>query len=313
MNTVPFILGPTAIGKTEISLQLEKHFPIEIISADSRQIYKYLDIGTAKPSKDILKRIKHHFIDHLFPDDYYSAGMFGREARKVIEQVFGDGKVPVVVGGSGFYIQALIDGLSDIKSSDTDVRKALRRKLEKSGLDILYAELKSVDPELAISIKMQDKQRILRGLEVYYSTGIPMSNLQLQAPSPANFKAILIGLTADREFLYEKINNRVDEMISDGLVDEVKKLQQNGFNIENNALNTVGYKEVFDYLDGKIDHDMMIETIKKNSRRYAKRQMTWFKRDDRIIWFKIDKNTQTENLTMRILTHINKAMDEHHK
>ena len=136
MNTVLFILGPTGIGKTEISLQLANHFPIEIVSADSRQIYKYLDIGTAKPSQDVLNKIKHHFIDHLSPDDYYSAGMFGREARRVIEQIFRDSKVPVVVGGSGFYIQALIDGLSDIESSDPDVREALQRKLEKSGLDI---------------------------------------------------------------------------------------------------------------------------------------------------------------------------------
>jgi tRNA dimethylallyltransferase len=239
--------------------------------------------------------------------------MFGREARKVIEQVFRDGKVPVVVGGSGFYIQALIDGLSDIKSSDPDVREALRRKLEKSGLDILYTELKTVDPELAVSIKMQDKQRILRGLEVYHSTGIPMSKLQFQKPTPADFKSILIGLTADREFLYKKINKRVEEMISYGLVDEVKKLKKSGFNLQNNALNTVGYKEVFDYLDGKVDRDTMLETIKRNSRRYAKRQITWFKRDDRIIWFKIDDNTQIKNLTVKIHTYITKVMNEHNE
>ena len=310
MNTVPFILGPTGIGKTEISLQLANHFPIEIISADSRQIYKYLDIGTAKPSHEILKKIKHHFIDHLSPDDYYSAGMFGREARRVIDQIFRESKVPVVVGGSGFYIRALIDGLSDIESSDPDVREALQRKWKKSGLDTLFTELKSVDPELAVSINMQDKQRILRGLEVYYSTGIPMSKLQLQKPCPADFNSICIGLTADRDLLYKRINNRVDEMISNGLIEEVIKLKDYGFNKENNALNTVGYKEVFEYLDGKVDRDTMIETIKMNSRRYAKRQITWFKRDDRIIWIKIDEYDQKEDLTKRILDHINKAMNE---
>jgi tRNA dimethylallyltransferase len=310
MNTVPIILGPTGIGKTEISLQLAKHLPIEIISADSRQIYKFMDIGTAKPSPHVLKKIRHHFIDHLSPADFYSAGMFGREARQVVKQLFRENKMPVVVGGSGFYIQALIDGLSDIESSNPEVREVLRKKMETSGLATLYEELKSVDPDLAVSINMQDKQRILRGLEVYYSTGIPLSRLQLQKPIPADFQSILIGITADRQLLYQRINNRVDKMISNGLVEEVKKLRMNGFNKENNALNTVGYKEVFDYLDGIYDRDKMIEKIKINSRRYAKRQMTWFRRDDRIIWFNKDEKSHKEDLANRILTLIKQTINK---
>jgi tRNA dimethylallyltransferase len=305
MKIVPFILGPTGIGKTELSLQLGKKLPIEIISADSRQIYKFLDIGTAKPSPEILHKIKHHFVDYLSPDDYYSAGMFGREARVVIDQVFKLGKIPLVVGGSGFYIQALIDGLSDIVVSDQKIRQNLRQRLVNEGVEKLYEQLRSVDPDLAKNININDSQRILRGLEVYYSEGKPLSKLQLHKPIPANFKPLLLGLTADRKFLYEKINNRVDEMIALGLVKEVKRLKKKGFSEKDNALNSVGYKEVFDHLNGMLDYDSMIEKIKINSRRYAKRQLTWFRKDDRITWFNRNDFQQSKDLLDKISDQFN--------
>jgi tRNA dimethylallyltransferase len=306
MKTAPFIIGPTGIGKTEISLLLAEKLPVEIISADSRQIYRYLDIGTAKPSSEILKKVKHHFIDHLSPTDYYSAGMFGREARKRINQLLMSGKIPLVVGGSGFYIQALIEGFSEIEVSDQSIRQKLEKHLEESGIESLYEELMSVDPNLAKNLKINDKQRILRGLEVFYATGQPLSQLQRNNPISADFTPILIGLNANRQVLYNRINNRVDEMLAMGLVEEVHHLKKMGLSEKDNALNTVGYKEVFDHLNGKIDHDTMIEKIKMNSRRYAKRQLTWFRKDTRIIWFNIDEFERKEDLINQILSNINK-------
>jgi len=303
MNIVPFLVGPTGIGKTTISLIIAEKLPIEIVSADSRQIYRYMDIGTAKPSSEILNKIAHHFIDYLSPDEYFSAGMYGREAKKKINQIFKFNKIPLVVGGSGFYIQALIDGLSEIEVSDQDLREDLRERLENEGVESLYKELETVDPQLANKIKLKDKQRILRGLEVYYATGSPLSQLQLNKPKPANFSPLLIGLDAEREWLYKKINERVDEMIKLGLVGEVKNLKDKGFSIKNNALNTVGYKEVFQYLNDNLEFDEMIETIKMNTRRYAKRQITWFRRDNRIKWLNIDKSVKTEEIADQALDH----------
>lgn len=296
MKSVPFLVGPTGAGKTEISIHLAKSIPIEIISADSRQIYQLLDIGTAKPSSEILKKIPHHFIDYLSPNEYFSAGMYGREARKKIKQVQKNKKIPLVVGGSGFYIQALIDGLSEIDAYDQTVRDDLRERLDKEGAQVLHRELESVDPDLAVKIKINDWQRILRGLEVYYVMETPLSKLQLSKPNPADFKPVLIGLEVEREYLYKKINHRVDEMIEIGLVDEVRQLKGKGFSEKDNALNSVGYKEVFDYLNNTIEYDEMVEKIKINSRRYAKRQMTWFRRDKRITWLKIDENMHIDNI-----------------
>ena len=301
MRTVPFILGPTGIGKTEISLQLAEKLPVEIISADSRQLYRFLDIGTAKPSREILKKIKHHFIDHLSPTEYYSAGMFGREGRKIIDQIFEADKIPLIVGGSGFYIQALIDGIWEVEISDQGMREKLERRLEDLGIEALHEELESVDPDLAKTIKVQDKQRIIRGLEVFYTAGQPLSQLQKLKPEPAKFEPIMIGLNANRQLLYDRINERVDEMIAEGLIEEVLDLKKKGLSEDYNALNTVGYKEVFDHLNGKIDIDTMIEKIKMNSRRYAKRQLTWFRKDNRILWFNIDDFERKDDLINQIL------------
>ena len=302
MKTVPFILGPTGIGKTEISLELVEKFPIEIISADSRQIYRYINIGTAKPSPEILKKVKHHFIDHLDPGEYFSAGMFEREAREIISQLLISDILPVVVGGSGFYIRALTDGLSEIEATDPDVRDQLLKKLEEVGIEKLHDELTIVDPDLSHQLKVKDKQRILRGLEVYYISGKPLSQLQLIKPAPPDFQPLLIGLNANRQFLYNKINRRVDEMISSGLVEEVRELQNRGYSEKDNALNTVGYKEILEHFDGKHDFDTMIDRIKMNSRRYAKRQLTWFRRDNRIVWFNIDEYPDKDLMVKDILS-----------
>ena len=309
MKSVPIILGPTGIGKTEISLHIANKIPFEIISADSRQIYRHLDIGTAKPPEDILNKVKHHFINYLNPDEYYSAGMFGRDARKIIDQVLDHGKMPLVVGGSGFYIQALVDGLSDIEVADQELRKKLLRRLEKEGIDVLYEELKSVDPDLAKNIIINDKQRILRGLEVYQSYNQPLSKLQLQRPLPANFEPIFIGIVADRQKLYKRINQRVDKMLASGLIEEVQRIMELGYTEKYNALNSVGYSEVFDHLNGKCDFTTMVEKIKMNTRRYAKRQLTWFKRDKRINWYNIDDYNQYNDMIQDIQSQILRSVN----
>jgi tRNA dimethylallyltransferase len=301
MKVVPVILGPTGIGKTEISLHIADKIPLEIISADSRQIYRLLDIGTAKPATEILQKIPHHFINHLDPSEYYSAGMFGRDARTVISHIIGCGNMPLVVGGSGFYIQALIDGLSEIEVPDQKVRKSLRKRLETEGIGNLYDELGTVDPELAKRLELKDKQRILRGLEVYHTFKRPLSELQLQKPLPAAFESIQIGINAERQYLYERINKRVDHMIKEGLVEEVSRLRSLGYSEKDNALNTVGYKEVFEHLNGDLDFETMVEKIKMNSRRYAKRQLTWFKKDKRICWYQLDMSIGAKEIANQII------------
>jgi len=300
MTVVPILVGPTAVGKTAVSLLIAKQLPIEIISADSRQIYKYLDIGTAKPESRILEKVPHHFINTLMPENYFSAGRFGEQARQCVSEIIGRKKIPLVVGGSGFYIQALVDGLSEIESVDDSVRIEVTKRWNEEGAENLYKELKQVDPPLAEKLKPKDKQRIIRGLEVYYVSGKRLSNLQKNIPQSAPFTPCMAGITAERSYLYERINQRVDVMIDQGLVEEVKGLIQMGYKKGLNALNTVGYKEVFDYLDNKISHKEMIEEIKKNSRRFAKRQMTWFRRDERIKWFKVEEYNNVEHLAINI-------------
>ena len=301
MDVVPILIGPTAIGKTAVSLQIAKQLPVEIISADSRQIYRYLDIGTAKSEADILNKVPHHFINSLSPDEYFSAGMYGREARKVINQVLDRKNVPLIVGGSGFYIRALVDGLSEIDSTDEAVRIALQKRWENEGGKQLFSELEKVDPDLATKLEKNDKQRILRGLEVFHVSGNRLSALHQLEAQAADFLPLMIGLSADRKYLYNRINQRVDEMIKLGLVEEVQRLRQKGFSQNLNALNTVGYKEVFEYLDNNIDWEEMIGKIKQNSRRYAKRQLTWFRRDLRIRWLNIDEYKTNEQIAGEII------------
>jgi len=291
MKIVPFIVGPTGIGKTALSLHIAERLPIEIVSADSRQIYRLLHIGTAKPSREILDQIPHHFINFLRPDEYFSAGMFSQVGRRVIDQIHKRERVALVVGGSGLYIRALVDGLHNIDVRDEKIRSSLRKRLLREGVDILYQELKQIDPVLAAKIEKNDKQRIIRGLEVYLKTGKKMSVLQESETKSASFYPLMFGLRAERNYLYQKINQRVEDMFEQGLLAEAANLKISGFNSMLNSLNTVGYKEIFEYLNEKCSFDEMIEAIKRNSRHYAKRQLTWFNKDKRIKWLEIDQNT----------------------
>lgn len=301
MPVVPIIVGPTAIGKTYLSMLMADQVPSEIISADSRQIYKYMDIGTAKVDKEAQKKVPHHMIDICNPDEYFSAGMFSKLARKIIDHILNQGKLAIVVGGSGFYINALLDGIFDMQIHDPDIREQLQHRSKNEGLDSLYNELQQFDPEYASKISSNDKQRIFRSLEVYLSTGQPFSVWHKQKTNPANFQYKMIGLNMDRKLLYQRIENRVDNLLEEGLVDEVINLKNMGYVADLTALKTVGYKEVFDYLNNEFDYDTMVNQIKQNTRRYAKRQLTWFQRDERIEWYKASSREVLNLISQQLL------------
>lgn len=295
------IVGPTASGKTKLSIIVAEKIGGEIISADSRQVYRYMDIGTAKPSKEERERVKHYFIDELNPDEEFNAGVFGERGREIIEDIFSRGKVPIVVGGSGLYVKSLIDGFFEGPAGDWELREILYRKAERLGKGALYEELKKVDPASAEKIHPNNLKRVIRALEVYYLTGKPISQLQSEMKPEINFETVQIGLNWDRKKLYKRIEERVDMMIEQGLIEEVKRLRELGYDKNLNALQTVGYKEVFDYLDGIISYDRMIYLIKRNSRRYAKRQLTWFRQDKRIIWIDVDERTDFNELADKVI------------
>jgi tRNA dimethylallyltransferase len=276
------IVGPTASGKTPLSLLLAEILNGEIVSADSRQIFKYLDIGTAKPTRAERKRVPHHFVDFLDPKDEYSAGLYGDDVKKVVKDVFDRGKVPILVGGSGLYIKAAIDGLFGGPGRDPEIRARLEDQLRTGGIEPMLDTLRKVDPVVLQTMKEITPRRIIRALEVFFIAGKPLSEYHSEQEQIPDFQAIQFGLEWERKELYSRINQRVDRMISDGLMDEVQKLAGMGYDRQLNALNTVGYKEVFDYLEGTVNRETMLELIKRNTRRFAKRQITWFKADKRI-------------------------------
>lgn len=299
---VLFILGPTAIGKTSIAVEIAKQIDGEIISADSRQIYKYFNIGTAKPSEENLLEVKHWFVDELEPDEDFSAGQFGELARERVDDILSRKKIPIVVGGSGLYVRALKDGLHEGDVKDDRVREALRKRLDEEGAEDLYDDLKKIDPVGAAKIHENDVQRILRLMEVYLVAGKPLNELQKKISPPANFESFMFGLIMPREKLYERINKRVDEMIENGLIAEVANIRVKGYLPSLNSLNTVGYKEVFQYFDGSLSFDEMVDKIKMDSRRYAKRQLTWFKADDKIEWFDVSTDKEKEKVIEKIVS-----------
>lgn len=303
-SKVIVIVGPTCSGKTSLSLILADKLKAEIVSADSRQFYKYLDIGTAKPTADQLAKVKHHLINILNPDENYNVSKFENDALSIIKNLFTDSIIPIVVGGSGLYVKALIDGIFDSVGVDEEYRNLLLSKRKDFGNEFLYLELKKVDPESASKMLPQNWKRIIRALEVYHSTGKPISVHQMEHKRDIHFQFKLYGLRWERSHLYKNIENRVDNMINLGLVEETKSILEKGFNKNLNSLNTVGYKEIISFLENDITLDKAIELIKRNTRRFAKRQMTWFGKDKRIIWFDISKEedllTISENMLNRI-------------
>jgi tRNA dimethylallyltransferase len=283
-----FLVGPTAVGKTDLSLCLSQKLPVEIVSADSRQIYQYLDIGTAKPSKDILRRLPHHFVSLLKPDEYYSAGQFGVDSRKVIDQIFSRGKLPLVVGGSGLYLKALLEGFFIGNQINLKIRQSLQHRLLREGSKALYQDLLRVDQKSADKIHPHNSSRILRALEIYLATGESLSDLQKTTIPAPDFIPLKFGIVKERVLLYHDIEQRVDGMFQQGLLKEVANILDMGYEKNLNSLNTVGYKEVIQFLNGEIDYDNCVRLIKLNSRHYAKRQLTWFRSDKDIEWHQIE-------------------------
>ena len=282
------ILGPTASGKTDAAIQIAEIFKTEIISADSRQLYKELNIGTAVPDQDQLKKIRHHFVQTISVQDYYNASKFENDVLYMLDRLFIEKDIVVMAGGSGMYINAVCYGIDDLPSMDPEVRENLAHRIKNEGIENLRLELKEIDPEYYSKVDLKNPNRILKALEIYYMTGSPYSSFLSGQKKERFYKIIKIGLNPYREELYRRIDRRVDEMITKGLVDEVRSL----YGIKDcNALNTVGYKEIFDYLDGKQTLDQAISLIKRNTRRYARRQLTWFRKDKTIRWF------ESENIT----------------
>ncbi len=295
------IVGPTCSGKTSLGILLAEKFNSEIISADSRQIYKHLNIGTAKPSKEELNKINHHFIDLLELDEYYNVSKFENDALKICKQILNQNKIPVIVGGSGLYIKALVDGIVETVETDNDYREKLMVQKENFGNEFLHNELKKVDPVSAEKIHPNFWKRVVRALEVYHLTGKPIWQLHNEQRRKIKFDFIQFGLMPNRQTLYKNIEARVDEMMNEGLVEEVKNILSNGYNKNLNSLNTVGYKEIISYLENEITLERAVELIKRNTRRYAKRQITWFNADDRIIWHKIESQKDINNIAENII------------
>ena len=300
-NTLITIVGPTAIGKTALSIQLANAFNASIISCDSRQFFKEMTIGTAVPEPNELAAAKHYFIQNRSVFDSYNVGEFERDTLKKLEALFKENSIQIMVGGSGLYVDAVLNGLDYFPEVDPKIREALLLKLEKEGIEVLQKQLKELDLETYKLIAIDNPHRIMRALEVCIGSGIPYSTFKNKPKKQRNFNNIKIGLNADREIIYNRINQRVDAMIDNGLIEEAKTLHAHK---ELNALQTVGYRELFSFFDGNFTQEFAISEIKKNSRRFAKRQLTWFKRDKNILWF--DYLTDKLTIVSQVSEKINK-------
>lgn len=284
-KTLIVLIGPTGVGKTDLSIKIAEKYNSPIISADSRQLYSDLKIGTAAPAEEYLKRVKHYFVGTLKLTDYYSAAQYESDVISLLEELFKENDTILLTGGSMMYIDAICKGIDDIPTVDNDTRRMMMEKYEKEGLERLCAELKLLDPEYYSIVDLKNPKRVIHALEICYMTGKTYTFFRTGNKKQRPFDIIKIGLCREREELYERINRRVDMMINDGLVDEVKSVYQYR-NL--NSLNTVGYKEIIQYLDGNCTLDFAIEKIKQNSRIYSRKQMTWFRRDNEITWFHPD-------------------------
>lgn len=291
-KTLIVIAGPTAIGKTALAITLAQHFITEIISADSRQFFKEMSIGTAKPHADELAAAKHHFIDSHSINTFFSTGDFEKQALGLLDEIFTRHDLAIMVGGSGLYLDAVTKGLDELPDTDMEIRSQLNQLFETEGLEPIKAQLEAADPEYYAKVDQANTQRLIRGLEFFLSTGKKVSSFLTNSKKERSFNIIKIGLNMERPLLYERINHRVDVMLEEGLLEEVKSLKDYR---ELNALKTVGYTELFDYLDGTITYDIAVDKIKQNTRRFAKRQLTWFRRDTQIHWFSPDQSAEVIN------------------
>lgn len=282
MNNLVVLIGPTAVGKTDTSLAIASYYGCPIISADSRQMYKGMEIGTAMPTKEELARQKHYFVGQLNPGDYYSAAKYEEDVMALLEKEFPHHPTMLMSGGSMMYIDAVCKGIDDIPTVDEDTRTMVLAKYEREGLDNLAAELRVLDPDYYNEADIKNPKRVMHALEICYMTGKPYSSFRKQLKKERPFNIIKVGLQREREELYSRINRRVDMMIEQGLVDEVRQFMHLK---SHNSLNTVGYKEIFKYIDGEWDLPFAIEKIKQNTRIYSRKQVTWYRKDEEITWF----------------------------
>ena len=294
------IVGPTAIGKTALSIQLATHFKSDIISCDSRQFFKEMKIGTAVPEETELAAATHHFIQNKSIFEAYNVGQFEKDALKKLATLFQENTVQIMVGGSGLYVDAVLTGLDAFPKVAPKVREELNLALESKGLESLQNQLKELDIETYNNIAIDNPQRVIRALEVCIGSGRPYSSYKNKPKAPRNFTAIKIGLDAERSHIYDRINLRVDHMLKNGLLEEAKKLHAHK---QLNALQTVGYRELFSFFEGEFTQEFAVSEIKKNSRRFAKRQLTWFKRDKDTLWF--DSQTGIEKIITAITEKMN--------
>ncbi|WAA10802.1 tRNA (adenosine(37)-N6)-dimethylallyltransferase MiaA [Fervidibacillus albus] len=284
------IIGPTAVGKTKLSIDLAKKFTGEIISGDSMQIYRGMDIGTAKISPDEMNGIPHHLLDIKDPRESFSVAEFQQLVRKKITEISNRNRLPILVGGTGLYVQSVIYDYQFPDVEDEKVRKQLEKQVEEKGIDFLFHQLQQIDREYARLIHPNNRRRLIRALEVYYATGKTMTEWKLNQKIEAVYDSVVIGLTMERSRLYERINDRVDEMIANGLVEEAKRLYDQGLtNVQ--ATQAIGYKELFAYFDGTVTFDEAVANLKQNTRKFAKRQFTWFRNKMDVQWFEVTEET----------------------
>lgn len=306
LGKVIVLVGPTASGKTKLSIELAKELNGEIVSADSMQIYKLMDIGTAKPDKEEMSGIKHYLIDEVYPDEEFSVARFQKLALKYIDEILEKGKLPIVVGGTGLYINSLIYNINFSETvTDWTLREQLKKEAEEKGNEYIYNKLKDIDPKAAEKIHKNDIRRIIRAIEVFKHTKKPISyHQQMSRKVPPKHDFIVFGLRMDRNKLYERINKRVDKMLEKGLVDEVRNLVKLGYDKNTIAMQGLGYKEIIYFLRGLLSFEEAVNLLKRDTRRYAKRQITWFKRIDNIQWIDVDKGNPLPKLLKNIKSYI---------
>ena len=292
MGTLVVITGPTAVGKTELTIRVAQQFGIPIINADSRQLFRELKIGTAAPTDEELRQVHHYFVGTLGLSDYYSASLFEQQVLEILQREFTQHDYAIMAGGSMMYIDAVCNGIDDIPTVDDDTRNLLKQRLANEGLEVLVEELRQLDPEHYEIVDKQNPRRVVHALEICLMTGKTYTSFRKQEKKQRPFRIIKIGLNRDREELYQRINRRVDQMMAQGLLQEAERLYPQR---SVNALNTVGYKELFDYMDGRWSLEEAVERIKGNTRRYARKQLTWFKRDDSLRWFHPDQQEDILN------------------
>jgi tRNA dimethylallyltransferase len=283
-NTLVVITGPTAVGKTALTIELARHYHTPVINADSRQIYRELRIGTAAPSEEQLQQAKHYFVGNKSIHDYYNASMYEQDVLKVLKKE--PSETNILSGGSMMYIDAVCNGIDDIPTVRDDIREEMKRRYEEEGLEALCEDLRRLDPEHYAIVDRQNYRRVIHALEICYQTGRTYTSFRTQSKKERPFRIVKIGLNRDRDELYNRINARVDAMMEQGLLHEAESLYDQR---QLNALNTVGYKEMFDYMDGRRSLDEAVERMKGNTRRYARKQLTWFKRDEEVRWFHPDQ------------------------